>query len=118
MASSVEFNSVDKIAFNAVDGDWSTRWASEWTDWEWIYVDLGASMPINRVVLDWEDAFGKEYLIRLSNDATTWETVYHEKQGYFGEHACYMNSNARYVKMTGIKRGTSWGYSLFEFNIF
>lgn len=118
VASTIEFNSVDKIAYNAVDGDWRTRWASEWADSEWIYVDLGAAMPINRVVLDWEDAFGKEYLIQLSNDAQSWETVYYEKQGYYGEHACYINSIARYVKMTGISRGTSWGYSLFEFKIF
>jgi O-glycosyl hydrolase len=116
----VKVSSADNTyeAENAVDGDPGTRWASEWTDDEWIYVDLGSAMEIHRVVLDWEEAFGKEYLIQLSDDAITWNTVYHENYGYIGDHAYYLSTRARYVKVQGIRRGTVWGYSLFGFMIY
>ena len=39
---------------NAVDGDPGTRWASEFSDPEWIYVDLGESVEIGAVLLNWE----------------------------------------------------------------
>src|SRR5687767_7189058 len=35
----------------AVDGSTGTRWGSDWSDPQWIYVDLGATYTINRVVL-------------------------------------------------------------------
>jgi len=114
-ASSVDNNFATE---NAIDGDRKTRWASEWADNEWIYVDLGSSMKINRIVLDWEDAYGKEYLLQLSDDAITWKTLFYEKFGYYGEHSYYINTKGRYIKMQGITRGTDWGYSLFEFKIY
>ncbi|MFE6133789.1 discoidin domain-containing protein [Streptomyces sp. NPDC056437] len=40
----------------AVDGDPGTRWSSQFTDAQWIHVDLGATTAISRVVLRWEAA--------------------------------------------------------------
>jgi O-glycosyl hydrolase len=102
----------------AADGKFRTRWASNWNDNEWIRVDLGSIVDINRIVLDWEDAFGMEYLVQVSDDAINWKTIYHEMFGFPGEHAYYAGTSGRYVKMAGIHRGTSWGYSLFEFGVY
>ena len=42
------------VATNAVDGNTGTRWGSAFTNNEWIYVDLGATFNVSRVVLNWE----------------------------------------------------------------
>src|SRR5690606_7885111 len=41
----------------AVDGDLATRWASEFSDPQWIRVDLGRSADLDRVELVWESAY-------------------------------------------------------------
>ena len=51
-------------------------WSSGFSDPQWIYVDLGATHTISKVVLNWEAAYGKAYQIQTSNDATTWTTIY------------------------------------------
>ena len=46
---------------NAVDGVLTTRWSSAFTDNQWLEVDLGSPMTINKVVIYWEAAYGKVY---------------------------------------------------------
>ena len=109
---------ITNTAANAVDGDPDTRWASQWTDNEWIYVDLGRRYKIDRVVLDWEDAYGKKYDVQISDDASTWTTIAHEDNGFIGVNIHDVTATGRYVKMKGIKRGTGYGYSLYEFEVY
>src|SRR3974390_3325118 len=54
-ASSVESNSY--LASYAFDGSLSTRWSSQFSDPQWIYVDLGSTYNINEVILTWEKAY-------------------------------------------------------------
>jgi hypothetical protein len=116
-ASSVENGSL--AANNAVDGDTATRWASvEGNDPEWIYVDLGVTATITRVVLNWENAFGKAYEIQISNDAINWTTIYTEGNGNGGIDDVPVSGSGRYVRMYGTQRGTQWGYSLWEFEVY
>ena len=58
-------------AKNAVDGDPATRWSSEWSDPQWITVDLGSESEISRVKLSWEKAFARAYRIEVSTDGST-----------------------------------------------
>ncbi len=104
----------------AVDGNSSTRWASAaGVDPQWIYVDLGAVYPIDHVVLNWEAAYGKAYQIQVSNDSTTWTTVFSTTTGDGGiDDITFTSRNARYVRMYGTQRGTVWGYSLWDFKVF
>ena len=110
----------------AVDGSAGTRWASlAGSDPQWIYVDLGAVYPINHVVLSWEAAYGKAYQIQVSTDAvitgsTVWTTVYNEPNGNGGidDVTFTTPANARYVRVYGTQRGTVWGYSLYEFEVY
>ncbi|MGC3959649.1 MAG: discoidin domain-containing protein [Verrucomicrobiota bacterium] len=69
----------------AVDGNQSTRWASAAADPQWIYVDLGSTQNIAQVRLAWESAFGSAYHIDVSNDASTWTTVYNRSNGAGGQ---------------------------------
>lgn len=104
---------------NAVDGSLSSRWGSNYSDAQWIYVDLGASRSIEKVVLHWESAYGKEYQIEVSDDTANWTTVYSTVTGSGGvEEISLEPADARYVRMLGIKRGSNYGYSLWEFKVF
>lgn len=103
----------------AVDGSLSTRWGSNYSDQEWIYVDLGSSQSFQKVDLHWEVSYGKAYDIQVSNDATNWTTVYSTTTGDGGvDVITFEPVNARYVKMNGTKRETTYGFSLWEFKVF
>jgi hypothetical protein len=114
-ASSVE---AAYVAANAVDGSTATRWSSAFSDPQWIYVDLGATVTISRVVLNWEAAYGKAYQIQVSNDATNWTTIYAVTNGTSGVNDLTVSGSGRYVRMYGTARGTRYGYSLWEFQVY
>lgn len=103
----------------AVDGNSSTRWSSAYSDPQWIYVDLGSTQAIGQVRLSWETAYGKSYRIDVSNDTFTWTTVYNQSNGSGGREILnFTPVAARYVRMYGAQRGTIFGYSLWEFEVY
>ncbi len=102
----------------AVDGNTQTRWASDYDDGSWCYVDLGQSTDISKVVLNWEAAYGEQYKIQVSQDGTTWVDAYTENNSDGGIDTITMNTQGRYVKMQGISRATQWGYSLWELEVY
>jgi len=107
-------------ASNTTDGNPATRWSSAFSNNEWIYVDLGSVATIQRVVLNWETAYGRSYKIQVSNDAVTWTDVYSTTTGSGGVASLTLATPAtgRYVRMLGIQRATAYGYSLFEFEVY
>ena len=105
-------------ASNAVDGNTGTRWSSAFSDPQWIYADLGATHAINKVVLNWEAAYGKAYQIQTSNDATNWTTIYSTTTGTGGVETLNVSGSGRYVRLYGTQRATQYGYSLWEFQVF
>jgi hypothetical protein len=115
-ASSLENSSFP--ASNAVDGNTGTRWSSAFSDPQWIYVDLGATHTISKVVLNWEAAYGKAYQIQTSNDATNWTTIYSTTTGTGGVQTLNVSGSGRYVRMYGTQRATQYGYSLWEFQVY
>ncbi|NJD08278.1 MAG: discoidin domain-containing protein [Methylococcaceae bacterium] len=116
-ASSVEANTL--VASNAFDGSPSTRWASGYTNTEWLQVDLGATHTISRVRLVWEAAYGRQYQIQVSNDGTTWTSIFTQSAGTGGtEDLTGLSGTGRYVRMQGVQRGTAWGYSLYQMEVY
>jgi hypothetical protein len=116
-ASSVEKDRLSADA--AIDGNSATRWSSAFSDKQWIAVDLGAVYSINHVVLNWEAAYGKGYRIEVSTDGTTWNPVFSVTNGNGGiDDLVFGGTNARYVRMWGTTRGTPYGYSLYEFEVY
>jgi NedA-like, galactose-binding domain/Putative Ig domain len=117
VVSSVE--NAGLLGIYAVDGDGSSRWSSEFTDAQWIYVDLGAIYTIDQVVLNWETAYGKGYEVQVSADARSWVTVYTESDGNGSiDEVDFAPASARYVRVLGVLRGTVWGYSLWEIEVY
>jgi acyl-homoserine lactone acylase PvdQ len=106
-------------AKNAVDQNGTTRWASDWSDAQSIQVDLGSTTSVGRVVLRWEAAYGKGYTIQVSPDAATWRTVAAVSTGNGGtDNLDFTPTSARYVRFVGAARGTQYGYSLYELEVY
>ncbi|MEV5413488.1 penicillin acylase family protein [Thermopolyspora sp. NPDC052614] len=106
-------------ASKAIDGDLASRWSSASSDNQWLQVDLGAVKTVARTILRWEAAYGSAYTIQTSTDGSTWTTVHSTTTGNGGvDNVTFTPVNARYVRMQGVKRGTSYGYSLYEFEIY
>ncbi|MFD5827623.1 glycosyl hydrolase family 8 [Lentzea sp. NPDC060358] len=116
-ASSVEGSGFE--AGKAVDGSTSTRWASaEGRDPEWIRVDLGSAHRISRVRLTWETAYARAYQVQTSADGATWTDVYSTGSGDGGVDDLTVSGTGRYVRVNGTARGTEWGYSLWELEVY
>jgi hypothetical protein len=102
----------------AVDGSASTRWSSAYSDPQWIAVDLGAVYPLSRVRLSWEAAYGRAYQVQTSPDNATWTAVYSTTTGDGGVDDIALSGSGRYVRVYGTQRGTQWGYSLWDLNVY
>ncbi|HEY0261070.1 MAG TPA: discoidin domain-containing protein [Lacisediminihabitans sp.] len=102
----------------AVDGNAGTRWSSAASDPQWLQVDLGASATISQVTLNWEAAYGKSFQIQTSPDGTTWTPIYTTTTGTGGTQNLTVSGTGRYVRMYGTVRGTQYGYSLWEFQVY
>ena len=100
-----------------VDGDNSTRWASQWSDAQWVCVDLGAVYSISKVKLNWESAFGEGYNIYISKDGINWTLAMCAVSDKAELFETYIRDEARYVKVDMYRRGTAYGYSLYEFEV-
>lgn len=121
LAKPTAWSSVDGYAGDGsavVDGNTSTRWASAWNDAEWLSVDLQTVHSLSRVVLHWEAAHGRAYRIQVSNDAENWTDIYSETAGNGGIDDLTVSGSGRYVRMLGASRATTWGYSLWEFEVY
>jgi hypothetical protein len=103
----------------AVDGSSTTRWASLYSDPQWIYVDLGSNYNINRVKITWEAAYGRDYQVQTSANASTWSTIkpVTGNTTLVNDHTG-LTGTGRYVRINGTARGTSWGYSIFELEVY
>jgi hypothetical protein len=101
----------------AVDGDPGTRWASAWSDPQWLQVDLGAPADITRVTLDWEAAYATAYEIQVSVDGSTWQTAYSTTSAVGGRQDLAVTGHGRYVRLYGTHRAGGYGYSLWEFQV-
>jgi len=100
---------------NAIDRDMSTRWSSEWSDPQWLEIDLGDCTEILGLILKWENASGKNYSVLLSENGSEWQEVYNTTEGDGRTDIIYFNkTNARFLKIDLKKRGTTYGYSLYE----
>jgi hypothetical protein len=75
---------------------------------------------VARAVLRWESAYGKAYKIETSTDGTSWRQAYATTAGDGGtdDDAFGAAAPARYVRLTGVQRATSYGYSLYELEVY
>ncbi|MFS2002458.1 di-heme oxidoredictase family protein [Duganella sp. CT11-25] len=111
-SSAVEGNMSASLA---IDGKTNTRWGSQSEDGAWIQFDFGVKTQVGYMKLLWENAYGKEYALNVSDDGKTWSQVRYVSGGQGGTEEFYnLGVNARYIRLQGVARATQYGYSLFE----
>lgn len=116
MVSSCERNEFSPL--NIFDGNPGTRWSSEFSDPQWLIMDLGTVRQIAGIDILWE-AFAKSYSIETSDDSKNWYEVYNTAYSTGGlEHIDFKSGNARFIRINGINRGTPYGYSIAEIKVF
>jgi hypothetical protein len=103
---------------DATDGNTGTRWSSAFSDPQWLEVDLGSTRSICGVSLNWEAAYGTAFQIQVSNDNSTWTTIYSTTTGTGGIQNLTVSGSGRYIRMNGTARATQYGYSLWEFDVY
>ncbi|TDV52116.1 discoidin domain-containing protein [Actinophytocola oryzae] len=110
------------VPARVTDLDPATRWATSatngWVDPGWITIDLGATATVTKVVLQWDPAFATAYQIQLSDNNSTWRTVYQTTQGRGFKETLTVSGTGRYVRMYGTARSNGYGYSLWEFQVY
>jgi hypothetical protein len=102
----------------AVDGNTGTRWSSAFSDPQWLQVDLGSAQQICRVGLNWEAAYGRAFQLQVSDNASTWTTIYSTTTGPGGNQSLDVAGTGRYLRVNGTARATQYGYSLWELSVF
>lgn len=107
----------------AVDGDTSTRWSSDYVDPSSLIVDLGAVKSVGGVRISFEAAYSIEYAVSVSTDKENWTEVVRvtdnatSGQDVFIDHS-FDATDAQYVKFEGFSRATTYGHSLYEFEVY
>ncbi|HTI23953.1 MAG TPA: beta-N-acetylglucosaminidase domain-containing protein [Kutzneria sp.] len=118
-ASSTEAGLPQFTPDHAIDGDAATRWSSNYTDGEWLQVQLGRAQQVGKVVVQWELAHANAYQIQTSPDGTTWTTAATVADSQGGVETVWLDQNdVRYLRMQGVSRSTRFGYSIFEFRVY
>ncbi|WP_204053422.1 glycoside hydrolase family 3 C-terminal domain-containing protein, partial [Microbispora rosea] len=102
----------------ALDGRTTTRWSSQYSDDQWLRVDLGGAGHITGVTLNWESAYATGYRIEVSANGTSWTPIHTTTSGKGGVENLSVTGDGRYVRFVGTARATGYGYSLWEFQVF
>ncbi|MFA5292193.1 MAG: beta-galactosidase [Phycisphaerae bacterium] len=108
----------EMTAAMAMDGKMDTRWSSSSNDNEWLQIDFNTPTELVGLKLHWETAYGRNYEIETLADNGKWETASKIQYGDGGVDEIYFGlRKTRAVRFVGHKRGTGWGYSLWEIEI-
>ena len=103
----------------AADGDFGTRWESEWTDPQWLMIELPQPQALHRLSIFWETAYGQAYDVLTSSDGRRWSPVSAITNGDgAGDEIVFPEGRtARWLKLDFRQRGTQWGYSIWELEL-
>lgn len=114
-------------AQNAADGNEGTRWQAATTGLdEWWYVDLGESIPLDYVEIQWEAAYAKQFRLygttKTPDEAdgtgewTELGTFTTEAAGW--NHYSVLGHEARYIKIAATELAMAYGFSMWEFQVY
>ena len=80
---------------------------------------LPASATIGKVVLRWEAAHASAYEIQTSTDGTTWTTAATVTGSQGGTETVWIDqADVRYLRMQGVSRASTFGYSIYEMQVY
>ncbi|WP_020208585.1 discoidin domain-containing protein [Gilvimarinus chinensis] len=103
------------------DGDTAnSRWASAYTDDQWVQVDLGDDIVISGLTLTWDPAYAIDYQVLYSSDGSDWQLLIDvsDNQQLVNTHTGF-SQTARFVRILGTEKALpQWGFSLYELEVF
>jgi Glycosyl hydrolase catalytic core/F5/8 type C domain len=103
----------------AIDGNMTSRWSSAFADPQYLILDFGASKKFTSVRIHWEAAYGKDYQLQVSNDASTWTTISSVVSSDGGlDEITGLSATGRFLRIYGTRRSTGYGYSIYEVEAF
>jgi titin len=122
LASSTEASSATGPA---VDGNLNTFWQSgsisPSAPQAWLRVELTIDAPIviDRVAVRWHQTyFAKEYDVQVSDNGTSWTTVYTNNAGVIGaQELSFTAASARYVRLY-MRKNNKTNYRVAEFEVY
>ncbi len=103
----------------AIDGLPGTRWASAHSEPQSLTLDLGAPARVERVRITWENAFASEFVLWGSIDGEVWSEVRRVQKPHASPDILQGPTDpVRFLRLDAIKRGTPWGVSVWEFEVY
>lgn len=97
-----------------MDNNFQTRWSSEFSDNQWLQVLYENPIEIVGLKIHWETAYGRDYDIELKKP-DGWITKNQIRYADGGVDEIYFGPQTiTGFKIVGKKRGTGWGYSIWE----
>ena len=102
-----------------VDGDSGTRWSSEFSEPQWLVIDLERACRLEQVEIEWQDAYAQAYTLRTSLDGEAWTEVYHTEDSTGGSETIPLAepAHARYLRLDAQTRATPFGVSIFDLHV-
>ena len=120
-------NTSNGSAQYAFDGDLSTRWESDWQEDVTLTVNLGVSLAVDEIIIDWEAAYAKSFEILISQNGNDYTAIKREEDITINPDAqnrriyslsAQDGTEAQFVRLHCFKRAMpAYGYSVFEFKV-
>ena len=121
-ASSTELDEVRFAPTQVNDGDVSTRWSSKYVDASWLQLELAEPADVATVVIDWPNACARSFRIETSVDGVSWTTEAERSAQAtcprIDEISIDVDEPVGFVRMQGVTRWSTWGYSISEFRVY
>ncbi len=108
----------------AIDGDSATRFASAYNDPEWWMIDFGEVRKVGGAIVYFEAAYSTEFYFEVSTDGENWTEVARVTDNTTSgadvpvEVRFDAQHDAQYVRYTGVSRGTTYGHSFWELELY
>ena len=121
-ASSEQSQSSD--ASKAIDEDVESRWESKHgEDPQTLTIDLGQIRNIKQIGIIWEAASARDYKIEVSSDGTNFTQAAlveggNGNQNRFDTVRLKKMVQGQYVRINGISRTTTYGYSIYDIAVY
>lgn len=103
----------------AVDGLQETAWQSAAGSGLWMYVDLGTTYTINRVVISWGEAYAKTYSLQSLTESGAQKTIFSTTTGDGGTDDLAVTGTGRYFRILAVTGNLpDSGYWVKEFELY
>ena len=88
------------------DGNTGSAWSAQSGKDQWVCVDMGEPVEVSEIVLSWESAASKKYMIQVSDDAEAWRTAYTAENGSEPVQEISIEPvKARYFRILNVEEG-------------